>query len=160
MPDGIAGTALTLRLMKQLALNGSRSAIVHDAAVRIIKQAGVPAYDHKGEMEALFKFARDNVRYVRDPVGVELLQTPERTLKVLSGDCDDKTTLLAALLGSIGHPSTLRFRVIGTKKNQHYSHVYLVARFGKKDIPLDATPPGVSMGWEYSNPVMKGDYSL
>ena len=160
MPPGPAGTAMTLRLMRQLSLSGARDSVVRDAATSIIKNARVPANDHRGEMDALFKFVRDKVRYVRDPVGVELIQSPRRTLTNLTGDCDDKTTLLAALLSSIGHPATMRFRVIGTKKNQHYSHVYLVARLGKKDVPLDPTPTGVAMGWEFPRPMMKGDFAL
>ena len=111
-------------------------------------------------MQALYVWVRDNVRYVRDPINTELLQTPARTLKNKTGDCDDKTTLLAALLASIGHPSTLKFRVIGTEKQNHYSHVYLVARLNKKDVALDPTPSGMAMGWEYPKPRMKGDFAL
>jgi len=63
------------------------------------------------EIDALHRFVRDQIRYVRDPDGYELVQSPEKTLEYAQGDCDDQATLLAALLKSIGHPS--RFIALG-----------------------------------------------
>ncbi|MBW3015035.1 transglutaminase-like domain-containing protein [Candidatus Woesearchaeota archaeon] len=54
------------------------------------------------QMKALYYFVRDNVKYVNDPKSREYFQTPESTLYVKSGDCDDKSILLVGLLKAIG----------------------------------------------------------
>lgn len=140
--------------MRRLARAGGADPVVIDAAVSIVKAAGVAGHDYVGEMRALFEFTRDRIRYTRDPVGVELLQTPNRTLRVRAGDCDDKSTLLAALLRAIGHPAVVAFRAVAaeTSRPGAYSHVYVIARVGGREIPLDPTPPKARMGWQVPNP--------
>lgn len=124
------------------------------AAARILRDAGVRGHDYVGEVRALFMFVRDRVRYTRDPVGVELLQTPTRVLRERVGDCDDKSILLAALLRAVGHPARVAFRAIAANPffPGQFSHVYVIARVGQREIPLDPTPPKARMGWEYPRP--------
>lgn len=100
--------------------------------------------DWSAEVKALHAFVRDNIRYLRDIRGVETLQTPDKTLEFGQGDCDDKSTLLAALLESIGHPS--RFVAIGFAPDT-YQHVYAETKIGDKWVSLETTEP-VEMGWE------------
>lgn len=140
--------------MRQLAARGGSDPVVIDAAVRIVRAAGIAGHDALGEIRALFEFCRDQVRYTRDPVGVELLQSPARILRERAGDCDDKSTLLVALLRAIGHPATLAFRAIAANPffPGVYSHVYVIARFGGREIPLDPTPPRARVGWQFARP--------
>lgn len=126
----------------------------------MIKRAGIAPNDYLGELNAVFTAVRDQIRYTRDPVNIEALQTPAYTLKIKTGDCDDKSTLLCSMLESIGHPSRLSYRVIGTKPGAGYSHVYVVANIGKKQIPLDPTPSTVPMGWQYPRPAIMKDFHL
>lgn len=104
-------------------------------------------------------WVQDNVRYILDPTdadgGVELVQTPQVTLQLLAGDCDDQATLTAALLSVIGHPC--RFIAVGFN-GQPLSHVLCqtkVASTGNdakdwcavetiKPEPLGYMPPGVT----------------
>lgn len=60
-------------------------------------------------------------------------------------NCDDKSTLLAALLGAAGIQS--RFKVIGVTPLQ-YSHVYLQAKPGKRWITMDPIMTNKPIGWE------------
>jgi transglutaminase-like putative cysteine protease len=106
--------------------------------------AGLAPKDWIGELRALFNFVRDRIRYVKDVRGLETLQTPPATLEVGQGDCDDKSTLLAALLESIGHPT--RFVAVGFVQPGRYSHVYVESRAGSRWIALDATMPH-DAGW-------------
>lgn len=154
IPPGAEGTRVTLQLMRQLAAAGGADPVVIDAATRIVRAAGVAGHDALGEIKALFEFCRDQVRYTRDPVGVELLQTPTRILRTRSGDCDDKSTLLAALLRAIGHPARVAFRAIAANPlfPGAYSHVYVVVTHGGKKIALDPTPPRSRVGWEFDRP--------
>lgn len=162
IPPGRAGTRVTLQLMRQLAAQGASDPVVIDAAVRIVRLAGVAGHDVLGEIKACFEFSRDAIRYTRDPVGTELLQTPARILRVRAGDCDDKSTLLAALLLAIGHPVEMAFRAIAANPAfpGAFSHVYVIARHGGREIPLDPTPPRARMGWEFPRPSALMEVSL
>jgi hypothetical protein len=150
LPGGDAGTKKTLALMRRLALEGSRNMEVREAAIGVLRQAGVQPHDHRAETETLFRFVRDQVRFTGDIVGVETLQSPRYTLRVMAGDCDDRATLLAALMRSVGIPADLNFRVVAANPRTpgRFSHVYVTARMGGKTIALDPTYPSNRPGFE------------
>jgi transglutaminase-like putative cysteine protease len=109
-------------------------------ALDIIKD--LPSRNYRAEMTALHAFVRDQIRYVRDPEGIESVATPEKTLQLGQGDCDDKSTLLAALLMSVGHP--VRFVAVGMGGGP-LSHVLVESRLADKWVPLETIipkPPG------------------
>ena len=139
--DGPEGTAQTLRIMVQLARQGRRDPGVMQLARQLV--ATLPQYDRVGEIKALHAFVRDHIRYTNDPKNVELVQTPRATLEMKTGDCDDKSTLLAALLESIGRPA--RFAAIGFPPGG-YSHVLTEVQNGKGWMPLE-TIKNVEAGW-------------
>jgi len=56
-------------------------------------------------------WVRDNIIYVPDPRDTELLQTPPQTLSIGTGDCDDKSILVATLLETLGF--TTRYVAVG-----------------------------------------------
>lgn len=150
LPNGPAGTAATLRHMREfvrIALRDSNQT-VRLTALRLI--GGVPQRQWMNEIRELHRFVRDQVRYTRDPDGMELVQSPEKTLELRQGDCDDKSTLLAALLKSVGHPA--QFVAVGFR-GQPFSHVYVetqIKRTGSqiKDwLPLETILPGKNPGW-------------
>lgn len=116
--------------------------VVRDLALQLV--SGLRAKDYAGEVAALQRFVRDSIRYVRDIRGVETVQTPERTLALKQGDCDDKSTLLASLLESIGHRT--RFEAIGFQPGQ-WSHVLVSALVSGKWVPLETIVAGAGPGW-------------
>lgn len=128
--------------MARLVRVGKKSFAVHNAAVQ--RTIHCTQKDWTCEAKALHQFVRDGIRYVQDPIDIERLQAPDKTLEISAGDCDDKSILLAALLESIGHPT--RFVAIGFEPNV-YSHVYVETRIGNEWIPMETTEP-VEMGWE------------
>jgi transglutaminase-like putative cysteine protease len=142
LPPGEKGTAQTLRMMRSLVNQYKRAGDIRENALSLL--AGLRPKDWVGEVNSIFSFVRDHVRYVRDIHGVETIQTPLATLDLQAGDCDDKSTLLATLLESVGHPT--RFVAVGYERPGAYSHVYVETRIGRRWIPLDATilQP---MGW-------------
>lgn len=91
----------------------------------------------------ILQFVKDHVRYVRDPIGLEFVQSPldmVRTIKARGftyGDCEDHTILLNTLLGAIG----IKARPVGVKlgDSKSYNHVVTTA-LGKDGIwkTLDA----------------------
>lgn len=90
----------TLRAMRALAQQGANDMYVREKAQAIVER--VWDHDFLSEYAALLNWVRRNVRYVRDPISIEQVQTPRATLEVRQGDCDDMATLLAALIGSLG----------------------------------------------------------
>ena len=118
-------------------------------AANLIK--GLPQKAYNAEINTLFEFVRDKIRYMRDVNQVETLQTPDVTLSLGYGDCDDKSVLLATMLETTGHPA--RFVAIGTKPGR-FQHVYVETLSGKKWIPLDPTEPQ-PMGWKPANEAEK-----
>jgi transglutaminase-like putative cysteine protease len=145
LPGGKAGTVATLKHMKEYVRQALRnpSQKIREQALAIFRAEGLPPRKYNLEMAALHAFVRDAIRYVKDPVGLELVQAPERTLEIGQGDCDDKSTLLAALLMATGHPC--RFTAIGFK-DRPFSHVLVEARSGVKWVPME-TIIQKPMGW-------------
>ena len=110
----------------------------------------VPGQAYRQEAEELFRFVRDDIRYLRDVDGVETLQAPDYTLRKMFGDCDDKSVLLATLLMSIGHPA--RFVAVGFGRPNDFDHVYVETAIGNPRDPqnwyaLETTVPDAEFGW-------------
>lgn len=145
IPSGKEGIKVTLRLMRQLTRQGKKSPAVRQLAVELTRN--LPQKDWLGEVQAIHKFVRDNIRYVKDIRGVETLHTVERILTNGSGDCDDKSILAASLLESINHPT--RFVAIGFKPG-NFSHVYVETLIGNKWVAVETTEP-VALGWKPKN---------
>lgn len=143
LPPGESGTRATLDVMRRLARRFKTDDTIRTTAIELT--ADLPPKDWAGQVRALFTFVRDRIRYTRDVFGVETLQTPIVTLDLAAGDCDDKSTLLAALLLSIGHPA--RFVAVGFTSPGNYQHVYVETLIGKSWFALDPTVQTATVGW-------------
>lgn len=149
LPDGIDGIRATLRAMVTLTRQGQRDVSIVTLARQVINQA-VPhsgtSKDYAAQMKALQHFVRDRIRYVRDPENAEMVQTPKRTLEIGTGDCDDKSVLLAALLASVGFKT--RFVALALKNTMGVpSHVLVEVKLGTRWIPNETILKGIEPGW-------------
>lgn len=131
-PDGMPHTRSTIRTMAKLARDGSHTYPIRSLATQIV--AHVPSKQVRGELAALYAWVRDNIRYRFDPVDLEWVQSPERTLKERAGDCDDLATLLAALAGSLGHK--WQFKTVGPRPGV-MKHVFVEVFDGQQWVALD-----------------------
>jgi len=145
IPEGRAGVRETLRLMRGLVRKYKKSLPIRELAVRLAR--GREQKDWMGEVRSLQTFVRDRIRYIKDVNGVETLHTPLKILQQKSGDCDDKSILLATMLESIGHPT--RFIAVGMFPG-NFSHVLVETKIGNRWIPLETTEP-VDAGWYPDN---------
>lgn len=154
---GTGDTAIyeTVKKMRQIILESARNPYVREWAKTIVTNVGVN--DKTGEANAVFNFVRDSVRYTRDPLGFEYIQTPIVLLESIRayeegkgerpvGDCDDMTVLSLSILKSIGFPTAIK--VVSFSNNKKYSHVYGLVQLGKIWVPFDCVRPDKSMGWE------------
>lgn len=71
--------------------------------------------------KAIYDWIVKEVHYVRDQHGIERIQTPDATLRLLTGDCDDMVIMAGALLESLGVPT--RIKLLG--KDRQFTHIYL-----------------------------------
>ncbi len=167
LPEGEAGVDATVKEMARLANSewGSKSSKIRALAMNIINKARVPQKDYYGEIVAIHNWVKNplNIRYFRDPVGQETLADPEQTaFNLKGGDCDDKTVLEMALLGSVGIQS---YPVVVGQVPGSYCHVYLHAmvppgkhRNANKVVPLDPIMPQWPAGVEAKNVKAKKTY--
>jgi transglutaminase-like putative cysteine protease len=144
---------------------GKRDPRIHQIAASAISvkqnngQWQVEERNWDQEVDALFQYVRDNVRYTRDTYGVETFQKASRTLQLKVGDCDDLAILLGSLLQAVGYPVMLR--VVGLGGN-YFQHVYVLAGIPPHNPqtwkPLDASRPE-GPGWEIREGVtLQRDY--
>lgn len=141
IPNGNAGIRATLKIMSSLVKTAKSAMPIRELALSLTSD--LPQKDYVGELKRIHRFVRDNIRYIKDIHGVETIQTPEQTLRLGAGDCDDKSTLVASLLESIGHPT--RFLAVGFSSDK-VSHVLVQTKIGNKWIAVECTEP-VDIGW-------------
>jgi len=154
--------------MKRVAHSRKGHPKVRRLALAILEQRFTPNQSHNYSYEALAigEYVQNNMRYVKDPLGIEYLQDPLMMIENLErgiavGDCDDMSLLIATLLLSIGHQPffrTVRYRT----KSGPYNHIYVVvyesniqSRGKKMKISLDAIVKEKPIGFEV--PHVSGD---
>ena len=140
-PESATATETTIAEMAKLVLQAERDPEFIELARSIV--ADLPSHCQRREIDAIFWWVADRVRYVQDPYGVELVQSPQRTIAVGAGDCDDLATLTAALLTAIGYP--IRFVATGPQPDL-YSHVWTEVEHNGRWIAVDHTAYGVTEG--------------
>lgn len=143
LPNGDDGTVQTLRYMREIARASliSNAQEVRGTALGCVRH--LRSRDWTGEVVNLGEWVRDNIRYVMDPDDIELVQTPQKTLEYGQGDCDDQSTLLAALLLSLNHPA--KFCAMGYA-GEPFSHVLTATKVGGGWFPLETIVEGMPMG--------------
>lgn len=153
--DDEQATAQTISRMAKYARKDSRSELVRTTAHRAIAdRSGCPA-------EAVFWWIRRNVQFqpdeefvrglagIKDPENVEVLVRPVDllTMPQPAGDCDCISMLCASMLRALGIEAKFRTVEADPRYPQSYSHVYVIAKTARGDLPLDCSH-GPHPGWE------------
>lgn len=147
MPSGSVGVFTTVARMREMVNTSKRDPRIIQAAASIIWTA--PERDELAEVSALFDWVRDSVRYVRDVHALETLSDPAITLARRLGDCDDQSTLLAAMLESVGYPT--RFVIGAFAAPGAWDHVWMQVFAGGQWIDADPTEHQ-PLGWAPPDP--------
>lgn len=142
IPDGRPGLDAKLRKIRALVEEAKRDPWFREQAAAIVRH--VAERDQVGEVEAVWSFVRDRVRYLRDPWspdGLEVFTTPHRLLQDIergtaAEDCDGHVILASALIETIGYPT--RYRIGGTPPD-NYRHIWLEAKTNRGWLPLELT---------------------
>jgi transglutaminase-like putative cysteine protease len=149
IPEGKDGIIATLKVMRGLVRKYKTDLGMRNLAVSITN--GVAGKDYRGEVEAVQTWVKNNVRYVRDIRDVETLHTPDITVQIRAGDCDDQSVLVATLLETIGHATG--FVAVGFLPDE-FAHVYAITRMGQNWLSVETTEP-VPVGWRPENVVSR-----
>lgn len=124
----------------RLTKNGRNDPKIRKLTAKIIsRKCGdawcIPEKDWEGEVRAIFKWVRSNIRYSRDIESKDTYQAPMRTVEMKIADCDDTSILIGAMLLSAGYP--VKMRVIRTKGSKEWNHIF----------PMVGLPPGGPNKW-------------
>lgn len=158
---GDQGTAQTVELMRQLVDEALADQNFVNLAVRIVKT--VPAYQDMSEVQALYRWVKQNIRFTKDPVTKEKLYPPQQLLKIKAGDCDDISMLLGAFLLALGYPARLITISANPSQPTEFSHVYVegeVPPGSGQWVPMDAARVDSEFGVAPPNYFRKRAWSL
>jgi len=86
--------------------------------------------------EKIWYWIKANIRYKRDPKGVQYIKSPARTIWDGFGDCKTYSIVAMSILHHLGIKALFRFTSYSDKKPLH--HVYVVIPHGNREILLDA----------------------
>lgn len=140
IPDGVAGTEATLAVMGRMVRDYKRRPDVIDAAREIIES--VPPKQYAAEAAAIFQYVQREMRYTLDVDGMEVVQTPDKTMMLGHGDCDDLSVLLATLLAATGKPT----RFIVAFNDDDSGHVWTEVLIGNRWFAMDPTEADYEFG--------------
>ncbi len=91
---------------------------------------------------ALYEYVLVEYSYYNDPIGSELIQTPQETIELSGGDCEDLSVLLSSLLSNIGIETSLGFTD---------DHVFVLAYGADQEIMKDHIYKQYISGNEFIN---------
>lgn len=96
-----ARTLATLGLMSRLVREACKDPeFVWEA--RQIALNGARAHDTAGQAAAILRHVQTHCRYILDPPDVEVLATPQETLRTRAGDCDELAGAVLGLARAVG----------------------------------------------------------
>ena len=149
---------MKLKMLREFALKyGGDPHMRWFVVNQILKPAGVEQRDYASQAAAMLAWVQNNIYYTNEPN--EQVQTPWRTIKVKTGDCDDSSLLLATFAESIRMP--WRYAIGGTLNGKPYRYIEGQgrpaprAKFGHIYIML-GWPPFRPKTWAAAEPTMKG----
>lgn len=143
-----------IHLVRDSAENNRYTYQLRDWARMIAKQYGAATQDEI--IFAIYDWVKNNMVYVNDPAYNELIHSAEVLMRRhfelgdLSGDCDDFTILICALLLQLGIPCKARMiKLPQSDGSYQYAHIYPMAKASNGVwYSLDATEKQKQLGWE------------
>jgi hypothetical protein len=143
--SGDGAIVKTIQHMKRLVL-GSEGVGSPDVRIAAL-EAVHGSVKNLTEIDFVLDWVKKHIEFRGE--NAETLQTPLVTLQVGAGDCDDHSTLIAAMLRSLGY--NVQFKTVSTNAaDPQFSHVYVVVQDKRTGQwkGLDSTVPQSFAGWE------------
>jgi hypothetical protein len=146
LADGDSGTAFTIAKMNDQIDQGKKSAQVRAAALSILNQYRVRAFDWMGQARAIYDWVLKHITFTPDTVGKEAVQTAEWTLLYRRGDCDCISVLMCALLESVGLRCRLMTIASDPRDKTVFTHVYPQVLISGNWVCVDAARRSPAFG--------------
>ena len=148
LPKGYLGTRETIVNMKNLVDQAKKQESIIKLARKIVYKA--PERDQRAEVDAIFRWVQQNVRFVNDPWGVETLTEPWHLIndEFPSEDCDGLSTLFNSLCAAAGYNTAFRTIKAERANPNEFTHVYSVVEINGKWVPADPSQKDRPLGWE------------
>ncbi len=134
IPFSYSGDLDRQQILADLVIKGSTSPKIRKLATQIVRHC--PSYDELCEIQSIYNFVRDNIRYVEDPKWVDSYHSAERILELGSADCDDFVVITGSLLGAIGFP--VGAKIVAKKSDMPFHHIYPIVITPKR-CPFEIT---------------------
>lgn len=117
--------------------------------------------DSTCDLNRLWSFIAQNVRYVLDPPHVDTFRSVRATLAMGGGDCDDHSILWCSLAYVLGY--RVGVEVISLD-GRLWEHVYAIIRGPRGWIPCDTAAPAYAHvaqpGWRYASAKARKRYEF
>lgn len=104
----------------------------------------------------IWNWVKENIKYRKDPPGVQWIKTPARLASDGSGDCKSYSVFIASCLYNLGIKGTFRF-VSYDKTDPTPTHVYVVVKSRGEEIIIDDVMPAFNREKAYAS---KFDYNM
>lgn len=135
--------------MRRLVRDAQHDAHVIATARQAV--AGADGFSRRSLADAVARWLAERVRYVPDPLVLEVVRPPAALLRelrergVIQEDCESLATLTAALMESVGVPT--RFVVAAPRADGPYEHVWVQAltEDGWLDYDLAVRAPRIGL---------------
>lgn len=150
IPSGAQGNLETLSEMKKIVLEDAKENDLKNFVFREI--IGKNKRSLNEQVEAIFKYARDQISYEPEMDGYETVADLWSCLYALNpnkavGDCALKSVFIATCLSYLGlKPSFVAIQQ--NPKNSFFNHVFVECELNGKVKTLDATPVDFRLGDE------------
>lgn len=148
LADGDKGIALTIWVMRRLVegIEGACSPQIRQLALQITQ--GLDAHDKAGQIAAILDWVKQNIDFRGEYK--ETIQSPMVTaFKLKGGDCDDHSTLIAALLKSLGFKTRFNTVASDSADPRQFTHVFaeVLDPATRQWTALDSTVQESYPGW-------------
>lgn len=144
---GDRGIALTIWVMRKVVegKDGAVNPQVRQQALSIVH--GLDSKDKPGQIAAVLNWVKQNIDF-RGEYN-ETIQSPIVTLQLAGGDCDDHSTLIAAMLKSLGFKTRFQTVAADADDPNQFTHVFAEAfdPTTRQWVALDSTVKESYPGW-------------
>ena len=127
----------TANRIMQMALNSLHAPIVVNTARWLVRnlcdENTHPYAAMLSEINVIWRFVSKKVRYTLDPVGVELVYSPEELLKRIyefggwAEDCDSQLLLSLALILALGRDARITIVSFEALRPDYFTHIFIEA---------------------------------
>ena len=105
---------------------------IHVCCDIVVQLRGLDVYS---QCYSIFEYVVENIQYIEDPGNNQYIKTPARTIADGFADCKSMAIFIACCCRALNIPCELRF--VDFRGNKVYTHVYVVAFDGNREIIID-----------------------